>query len=716
MNILKNKKQVSYITLQQFSVNSEVLEFHFKKDENVSFENCVAEIIYDFDKLSSDKNDNIKIDEINGNIVVSWVINNTINFTPGKKKIQIVLKRYGFVFLSSVFEISVLESLNVSNEIVEMSISYLDYWEERINALAEKVENGVTLTFEDLTEEQKEELKGEQGERGEQGIPGERGLQGEQGIPGERGQQGIQGPPGEQGERGPKGDTGPPGERGPQGEQGPPGERGSQGPQGEKGLPGERGPQGERGLPGEIDVSNFYNRQQIDEKLQEKADTSRINTLENNKQNKQDELLETTSKEVIGAINELKQQIESTSIPEIDTNNLITKQEINITETSLTIPLQGTLSSYVRGNSIIIGNARHGLEGGSQSTYINPNEISTSYDTSTIPDYSVFINGTAGTSVITGYNVAIGNGSRVNDRYGVVIGNAAKTKDGVSIGYYAESDNRSVAIGNYSYAVGDGNYYNDDNVAIGHHAGRYMNKEVSYDNYYSGRPKTQCVYIGSKTKTDALGGGGAVTNENVIGYNAYGRGDNTFTLGNSYITGLYCQVGQITQSCDPRLKENFQEVDTKTVIDALMQIKIIRASYRNLEEFKGSNENDKNKLMWDAENISTIPLFAKDVTAKDMIVTPLHENGEPLTYTKTIIEQQPIQTLDDGEVRYIDIEVEKEITQTELIENCKEFAPNQILQALVVGFQEQQKEIELLKSKIEVLENKQQEIISNGNS
>ena len=163
LNILKNKKQVSYITLQQFSVNSEVLEFHFKKDENVSFENCVAEIIYDFDKLSSDKNDNIKIDEINGNIVVSWVINNTINFTPGKKKIQIVLKRYGFVFLSSVFEISVLESLNVSNEIVEMSISYLDYWEERINALAEKVENGVTLTFEDLTEEQKEELKGEQG-------------------------------------------------------------------------------------------------------------------------------------------------------------------------------------------------------------------------------------------------------------------------------------------------------------------------------------------------------------------------------------------------------------------------------------------------------------------------------------------------------------------------------------------------------------------------
>ena len=54
-----------------------------------------------------------------------------------------------------------------------------------------------------------------------------------------------------------------------------------------------------------------------------------------------------------------------------------------------------------------------------------------------------------------------------------------------------------------------------------------------------------------------------------------------------------------------------------------MQIKVIRASYRNLEEFKGSNENDKNKLMWDAENLSNIPLFAKDVKALGIHVPPL---------------------------------------------------------------------------------------------
>ena len=98
------------------------------------------------------------------------------------------------------------------------------------------------------------EIKGPQGERGEQGEvgpQGERGEQGEQGPQGERGEQGEQGP---QGERGEQGEQGPQGERGEQGEQGPQGERGEQGevgPQGERGEQGEVGPQGERGEQGE---------------------------------------------------------------------------------------------------------------------------------------------------------------------------------------------------------------------------------------------------------------------------------------------------------------------------------------------------------------------------------------------------------------------------------------------------------------------------------
>ena len=138
-----------------------------------------------------------------------------------------------------------------------------------------------------------------------------------------------------------------------------------------------------------------------------------------------------------------------------------------------------------------------------------------------------------------------------------------------------------------------------------------------------------------------------------------------------------------------------------------MKINVIRASYRNLEEFKGSNENDKHKLMWDAENMSNIPLFAKDVKTNDRIVTPLDHNGNYIKETIKIIEKQPIQKLEeDNLTEYVDVEVEKEIPRKEVIEDCKEFTPNQVLQALVVGFQEQQRDILIKNEKIINLESK----------
>lgn len=76
------------------------------------------------------------------------------------------------------------------------------------------------VTFENLSQAQRNSLKGD------------RGLTGPQGLQGERGPQGIQGVQGPRGERGPKGDTG---ERGPQG---------VQGIQGPRGMTGERGPAG----------------------------------------------------------------------------------------------------------------------------------------------------------------------------------------------------------------------------------------------------------------------------------------------------------------------------------------------------------------------------------------------------------------------------------------------------------------------------------------
>ena len=59
-----------------------------------------------------------------------------------------------------------------------------------------------TMTFEELTEEQKESLRGPQGIQGEQGLQGPKG---DKGDPGETGATGPQGPKGDKGDTGPQG-------------------------------------------------------------------------------------------------------------------------------------------------------------------------------------------------------------------------------------------------------------------------------------------------------------------------------------------------------------------------------------------------------------------------------------------------------------------------------------------------------------------------------
>lgn len=72
-----------------------------------------------------------------------------------------------------------------------------------------------TMTFEDLTPEQKATLKGDKGDKGDTGAAGP------QGEPGPKGDKGDPGP------QGPKGDTGATGAQGPQGLQGEPGTNGT---------------------------------------------------------------------------------------------------------------------------------------------------------------------------------------------------------------------------------------------------------------------------------------------------------------------------------------------------------------------------------------------------------------------------------------------------------------------------------------------------------
>ena len=105
-----------------------------------------------------------------------------------------------------------------------------------------------TMSFEDLTPEQKATLKGDQGVQGQQGDKGDAGVQGVQGNIGEKGYQGdagVQGDRGADGVQGVQGDIGVQGYQGDAGVQGPKGDStGVVGPQGTQGTQGDRGPQG----------------------------------------------------------------------------------------------------------------------------------------------------------------------------------------------------------------------------------------------------------------------------------------------------------------------------------------------------------------------------------------------------------------------------------------------------------------------------------------
>ena len=137
----------------------------------------------------------------------------------------------------------------------------LNKLEDGITGVNQKVENisltpgpkgdkGDPFTYEDFTAEQLASLKGEKGDRGEQGPKGDKGDQGPQGEQGPKGDTGDTGPKGDIGPQGPKGEQGEQGPQGIQGEVGPKGDTGEQGPQGLQGIQGEQGPQGEQGIQG----------------------------------------------------------------------------------------------------------------------------------------------------------------------------------------------------------------------------------------------------------------------------------------------------------------------------------------------------------------------------------------------------------------------------------------------------------------------------------
>lgn len=109
-----------------------------------------------------------------------------------------------------------------------------------------------TISFDDLTEEQIAQLKGPKGDTGSQGPVGPQGLKGDTGEQGPAGPQGPKGADGtmtfedltEEQKESLKGDPGPQGEKGDKGDKGDPGVKGNDGANGRDGVDGRNGVDG----------------------------------------------------------------------------------------------------------------------------------------------------------------------------------------------------------------------------------------------------------------------------------------------------------------------------------------------------------------------------------------------------------------------------------------------------------------------------------------
>lgn len=97
----------------------------------------------------------------------------------------------------------------------EEAEALLDEIQEKLDSGELKGDKGDPLTWDDLTAEQKAEIKGEKGDRGDPGIQGPRGDPGPTGLPGATGPQGPTGIQGPAGPTGPRGETGSRGPTGP---------------------------------------------------------------------------------------------------------------------------------------------------------------------------------------------------------------------------------------------------------------------------------------------------------------------------------------------------------------------------------------------------------------------------------------------------------------------------------------------------------------------
>ena len=211
----------------------------------------------------------------------------------------------------------------------------------------------------------------------------------------------------------------------------------------------------------------------------------------------------------------------------------------------------------------------------------------------------------------------------------------------VAVGYQAlqaaTTSGNNTAIG-YTALL---NATDTNNVALGIYAGRYRNDATDDAN------PTQGVYLGGLTTT---GGANSATNEIVIGYDAEGQGSNKITLGNSSITHLYAQVTSITALSDKRDKKNIEEMSEG--LDFVNKLKPVT-------------------FEWDTRDGAKKDIKASGFIAQDLLET---QNSSDIGDYLDLVDDQ---NEDKLQARY-----------------------GNLIPVLVKAIQEQQKEIEYLKSKI----------------
>lgn len=147
------------------------------------------------------------------------------------------LTGYGTMELQDALDVTDITAEDPRYTLLEEVMARLGMSEDDMSGFLKKSEADATYYKKTepivLTDEQKLELKGEPGAKGD---PGVQGIQGPKGDPGADGEAGPKGEKGDQGPQGLKGDPGPTGPTGPKGDTGPQGEPGTDGADGQDGV------------------------------------------------------------------------------------------------------------------------------------------------------------------------------------------------------------------------------------------------------------------------------------------------------------------------------------------------------------------------------------------------------------------------------------------------------------------------------------------------